>query len=279
MKKLMFGMAAALTLCGMAIESSNIVGYQTKEVAAGKFAILGVQFEATDGTTDINKLISGVTGVSQLEDENFAKLAPQIQVPNAKGAYDYYYYLNDGWYDNGTTDGAFKPGWCDQNGMIAGEDGADADGVLIPGVAVWIRDLNTATFQQAGQVPTDQVTVDVPATFVLRANAFPVAFDLNDTTKVSFEGLKGVNQLEDENFAKTAPQIQVPNAKGAYDYYYYLNDGWYDNGTLDGAFKPGWCDQNGMIAGEDGADADGIVPAGFGFWAKGVGSEFRITFK
>ena len=61
-------------------------------------------------------------------DELHSKIA--LDAVNAKGAYDYYYYLNDGWYDNGTTDGAFKPGWCDQNGMIAGEDGADADGVL-----------------------------------------------------------------------------------------------------------------------------------------------------
>ena len=279
MKKLMFGMVSALALCGMAIESSNTVGYQTKAVDAGKFAIAAIQFEGTDGSTDINKLVSGVTGVSQLEDENFAKTAPHIQVPNAKGTYDLYYYLTDGWFDNGTPDGDFKPGWCDASGMIAGEEGGDASGVLIPGVAIWIRDAIAETFQQAGQVPTEDVTVTAPATFALRANSFPVAFNLNDSSKVTFEGLVGVSQLEDENFAKTAPHIQVPNAKGTYDLYYYLTDGWYDNGTPDGGFKPGWCDASGMIAGEEGGDASGDVPVGVGFWTKGVSKEFSITFK
>ena len=152
MKKLMFGMASALALCGLAdIESSNIVGYQTKEAEAGKFAIMGVQFAATDGTTDINKLISGVTGVSQLEDENFAKLAPQIQVPNTKGTYDLYYYLNDGWYDNGTPEGGFKPGWCDLYGMIAGEEGGAADGIVPAGCGFWTKGVDgdfTITFKK-----------------------------------------------------------------------------------------------------------------------------------
>lgn len=241
---------------------------------------MGPQFEGTDGSTDINKLISGVTG-GTIEDENFTQTAPHIQVPNATtGGYDLYYYLNDGWYDNGTEDGGFKPGWCDKNGMIAGEDGADADGVLIPGVAIWIKDPNLAeTFQQAGQVPTDaSVAVSVPVSFVLRANAYPVEFNLNDSTAVTFSGLTG-GTIEDENFTQTAPHIQVPNATtGGYDLYYYLNDGWYDNGTEDGDFKAGWCDKNGMIAGEDGSDADGVVPVAAGFWAKGVGSAFTITF-
>ncbi len=290
MKKVMFGLAAAAAISAFAIESANTVGYNAKAVEAAKFAILGVQFEATDGTTDINKIISGVTGVSQDElGENFVASAPHIQVPNGVG-YDLYYYLTDGYYATGEIeDGedvyAQKPGWCDFNGIIAGDAAADADGVLIPGVAIWIKDPNLAeSFLQAGQVPSDStLQISVPATFALRANAFPIEFNLNDTSKVTFSGLTGVSQDElGEDFVLSAPHIQVPNGVG-YDLYYYLTDGYYATGEIeDGeevyAQKPGWCDFNGIIAGDAAADATGIVPAGAGFWAKGVGSTFSITF-
>ncbi len=296
MKKIMFAAAVAAAGLAFGIESANTVGFHTKSVQAGKFAIFGPQFEDMAGNTDINKLITGVTGVSQDSlGDDFVKYAPHIQVPNAAGTgYAMYYYLTDGYYDTGTVDGegdpvyAQKPGWCDQNGLIAGEEGADADGVLPPGVAIWIKDVNLSeSFQQAGQV-SDAAYVDqtVPATFVLRTHGYPVAFDLNDSTKVTFTGLAGVSQDSlGDDFVKSAPHIQVPNAAGTgYAMYYYLTDGYYDTGTVDGegdpvyAQKPGWCDQNGLIAGEEGADADGIVPVGTGFWAKGVGSSFSVRF-
>ena len=280
MKKIMFAAAVAAAGLAFGVESANTVGYNTKALEAGKFSILGVQFEGTDASTDINKIISGVTGVDFDEQFVFRSTAPHIQVPNSKGTYDLYYYLSDGWYDNGTEEGATKPGWCDQNGTIAGEVGSDADGALIPGVAVWVKDaLNAVTIQQAGQVPTEDVTVTAPAVFALRAHACPVTFNLNDTSKVTFSGLTGVDFDDQFAFRSTAPHIQVPNSKGTYDLYYYLNDGWYDDGTEEGGTKPGWCDQNGTIAGEVGSDADGNVPTGFGFWTKGVSNSFTITFK
>jgi len=282
MKKLMFGMAAALALCGMAIESSNIVGYQTKAVEAGKFYILGVQFEGVGVEADVNKIVSGFTGGSLLEDDDFTKTAPQIQIPNARGTYDVYYYLKDGWYDNGTEDGDFKPGWCDLNGVIAGDAESTLTGLLEAGVAMWVKDVQAAeSFQTAGQVPSDdRIEVTAPANFSLRANAFPQAFNLNDETQVEYSGLTAGDLLdEDTDFTKVASQIQVPNAKGTYDVYYYLSNGWYNNGTEDGDFKPGWCDLNGVIAGDAESTLTGEVSAGQGFWTKGVAAPFTISFK
>ena len=277
------------------MESANIVGYNTKDVTAAKFYILGVPFEATDGTTDINKLASGFTGVSQeVLGDSFTAVAPQIQMPNAGGGYDIYYYLTDGYYATGEVDGggdpvyAQKPGWCDFNGVIAGDDVAELDGLLTAGVAMWVKDVqNSEAFQTAGQVLNDSdLTVNAPANFTLRANAFPVVFNLNDTNKVVFAGLAGVSQNElGDVFTASAPQIQVPNVGGGYDIYYYLTDGYYATGEVDGggdpvyAQKPGWCDFNGVIAGDDVAELDGNVPTGQGFWTKGVGSAFTITFK
>ena len=268
MKKLMIAAAAALwATVGMAdIESANVVGYQNKSLDKGKFYILGVQFEGMDGTMDINQLVSGLTGVEADEDGLFTKTAAQMQVPNAKGTYDIYYYLTNGWFDNGTEDGDFKPGWCDSNGVIAGEDDADLDGQLTAGLSAWVKGVGAAeTFVQAGQVPLDDsVEVQAPAKFALRANVYPIAFNLNDADKVSYSGLTA-GDIDDDNFVNTASQIQVPNAKGTYDVYYYLSNGWYDNGTEDGGYKAGWCDSNGVIAGDAESDLTGDVPAGQGF--------------
>ena len=286
MKKIMFGLAAAIAMVAAAdIVSANVVGYQNKALDAGKFYILGVQFEGMDGTMDINKLVTGVTGVDYDEDGAFVATAPQVQVPKAGGGYDLYYYLNNGYYVDANGNDAEKPGWCDEVGTIAGNAAAGAlvSGVLTPGVSAWVKTLGTSEeFTQAGQVAGDATAVvTAPANFALRANIFPIAFNLNDSSKVTFSGLKGVDYDEDGAFVATAPQIQVPKAGGGYDLYYYLNNGYYVDADGNDAEKPGWCDEVGTIAGNVAAGAlvSGDVPAGQGFWTKGVGGEFTMTFK
>ena len=81
----------------------------------------------------------------------------------------------------------------------------------------------------------------------------------------------GADYDEGGAFIKTAPQIQIPNAVGAYDVYYYLNDGWLDDGTEEGQIIPGWCDDWGTIV-------DAEIPVATGIWTKGVGSAFKLTF-
>ena len=267
------------------IESANVVGYQNKSLDKGKFYILGVQFEGMDGTMDINNLVTGLSGVDYDEEGVFTATAPQIQVPNAKGGYDLYYYLNNGYYIDEKDQECEKPGWCDAGGTIAGNVAAGAlvSGVLTPGISAWVKDVGASeTFVQAGQVMDDaEVSVSAPVTFALRANAFPVAFNLNDTSKVSVSGIKGVDWDEEGTFTTTAPQIQVPNAKGGYDLYYYLNNGYYIDDKDQECEMAGWCDAGGTIAGNVAAGAlvSGDVPAGQGFWTKGVGGEFTMTFK
>ncbi len=288
MKKLMFAaaVAAGLVAFGDGIESANTVGYNTKALTAGKFAILGIQFEGTDGSTDINAIVNGLTGVEYDDAFAFRATAPHIQVPNATtGGYDLYYYLSNGYYIDEQGNEGEKPGWCDMGGTIAGNTAAGAlvSGTLIPGVAIWAKDVqNSETIQQAGQVPSENVTVTAPATFALRAHAFPVTFNLNDSSKVSYEGLTPVAYDDAFAFRATAPHIQVPNATtGGYDLYYYLSNGYYIDEQGNEGEKPGWCDMGGTIAGNTAAGAlvSGEVPAGVGFWTKGVGSSFTITFK
>ncbi|MBR6000747.1 MAG: hypothetical protein IK089_05770 [Oxalobacter sp.] len=267
MKKLMFGMAAALALCGMAdIESSNTVGYQTKDaVEKGKFYILGGQFDAVAGGRAINEIFAPITGVDYDEDNVFKNVASQIQVPSGAG-YKTYFFLNDGWYDDGTDEGAVKAGWCDGAGNITDDE-------LVEGVAFWFKnkvDANGSALTQMGQVPADAtIDVDCPDAFALRANPYPTAFALNGD-KVITSGAAEVFYDDDNAFKKTAPQIQLPSGEG-YQTFFYLADGWYDDGTAEGATKAGWCDGAGNIT-------DVVIPASQGFWTKGVGGAFVLKF-
>ena len=243
------------------IESSNIVGYTTKEAAQGKFIILGAQFKGVKGGTKINDLISGVVGVDYDTDNVFQSTAAQIQVPKA-GGYDTYYYLNDG-YDLVKDDGTTAPGWCDMGGNLVDVD-------LVPGIAVWAKSvLSDASINVSGAVSDDDTAdVDCPTSFALRANVFPIAVALNGGGMTSAD-IVGVNYDESNAFQSTAAQIQVPKA-GGYDTYYYLNDG-YDLVKDDGTTAPGWCDMGGNLA-------TGTIPAAQGFWTKGVTGAFTLTF-
>ena len=272
MKKLMFAaaVAAGLAAFGDGIESANTVGYQQTGLVQNKNVILAVQFEATDGTTKLSKLLEGttVTGVDFSEDNAWQNLAPQISVINASGVYDSFWYLNDGWYDNGTPDGAYKAGWCDGYGSIIDPD-------IVLGDSMWVKDrTGNGSFVVAGQVIDDDETpiVLVANKNALKSNPYPKAFDPNDADAVTFTGLTGVDYSEDNAWQNTATQISVINDAGVYDSYWYLNDGWYDNGTVDGGFKAGWCDGYGSIA-------DIEIPAGVGYWINTRTGAITMTFK
>ena len=265
MKKLMIAASAALcaTASLLAVESANIVGYTSKESNAGKFIILGAQFEEVTGGNGINGTIGGIQGVAYDEDGAFTHTAPQIQIP-IPGGYNIRYYLNDGWKDLGDDNWVQVPGWCDSDGLIVDDE-------YTPGVAVWFKSVNAdADVVVSGAVPgDDSISVECPTTFALRANAYPMAITLNGD-QMSVKGIAGAAYDEDGAFTQTAPQIQIP-IPGGYNIRYYLNDGWKDLGDDNWVQVPGWCDSDGLIV------SDEIEPA-LGFWTKGVASAFTLTF-
>ena len=246
------------------IESANVVGYTVKDAVQGKFLIIGAGFEAVKGGTAINDIVSGVQGVDFGDGTTFSMTAAQIQIPNGIG-YDTYYYLNDGWFDDGTEEGDVKPGWCDIAGNLV-------DAEITPGIAAWFKSVpSDGSATVAGAVPADATKdVDCPTGFALRANTFPTAITLN-TDKMTSANIVGVDFGDGTTFSAEAVQIQIPNGVG-YDTYYYLNDGWFDDGTEEGAVKPGWCDIAGNLV-------DAEISAGQGFWTKGVTGAFTLTFK
>ena len=238
------------------LEDSNTVGYTTTDTDAGKWSILGVQFEETNGGMHVNGLVSGLTGVDYDDSGTWKNTAPQIQVPNSAGGYTLYYYLNDAW------DGSKGvPGWANSMGDLADT------GVFTPGVAVWLKSVQLdATASVAGAVPeTDSATVSCPENFALRANVYPEAVTINSAAMTSSD-ISGVDYDDGGTWKNTAPQIQVPNSAGGYTLYYYLNDAWDGSKGV-----PGWANSMGDLA-------SGTIPAAQGFWTKGVSAPFTLRF-
>ena len=249
------------------VTSANIVGYATKNsLEKDTFYIFGSQFDGVGGGKKIVDVIGGVKGVDWDDQDVFIKTASQIQIPKT-GGYNTYYYLNDGWFDDGTEEGDFKAGWCDAGGNII--DAIE----LTPGVAFWFKNKTEedSSWNQSGEVPEQaQYRVDVPVDFQLRTFPYPISAGLNSAHFDNSE-MVGVDWDDRDLFLKTASQIQIPKT-GGYNTYYYLNDGWFDDGTEEGDFKAGWCDAGGNIV-------DVEVPVGQGFWTKGVSGAGWLNFK
>ena len=102
MKKVMFAAAVAAAGGLMAIESANVVGYNTDTITAKKFNMVSVPFEGTDGKGfKLNQCLSGVdlTGTAS------PTTADLIEIWDAAtGAYEDWYYYNagdeyTGWWD------------------------------------------------------------------------------------------------------------------------------------------------------------------------------------
>ena len=228
------------------------------------------QFEdVTSGKLFLDSVMSGLEGVDYDDAGAFEGIAPHIQVVKADGTPNKYYYLNDGWYDNGTADGGFKAGWCDNLGNIV-------DLEITPGTGFWLKNAASVaqTMTGAGAVHAkDEVDVTAPAgIFSINANVYPIAMNLNNADQVAFGDIIGVDYDDAGAFEGTAPHIQVVKEDGTPNKYYYLNDGWYDNGTADGGFKAGWCDNLGNIA-------DVNIAAQAGFWVKATTGALTFTYK
>lgn len=138
MKKLMI--AASAALCAAVgfgeIQSDNTVGYTSKAVEAGRFYLIGTQFDKTGttsaGSVDMNDLITlSSTITAGLYDDDFAT-APKISVLNAAGGYANYFYISDGTYDDGADTPLGFDAWCDENGYELKGTQIDA------GAAFWI---------------------------------------------------------------------------------------------------------------------------------------------
>ena len=104
MKKLMIAASAALcATVGLAIESANTVGFYQKTLN-NVFKVRAAQFDGTTGTlmvSDAVKCASPVAVSCWADRDNWEyndgwlETAPQIQVQNASGVFELFYYVSD----------------------------------------------------------------------------------------------------------------------------------------------------------------------------------------
>ena len=111
------------------VESANTVGYTTINLTAGKWYMIGIQFQDIGGgNIKLDDLIS-FTGVTASTWEDQEDDAAQIQYFNGVG-YDIFYYISDA-YAYGTETELGKDCWA--------LDGVQTNGDSIPvGGSFWL---------------------------------------------------------------------------------------------------------------------------------------------
>ena len=233
--------------------SANIVGYTSKDVTAGKFYLIGTQFDetgsATAGRVDMNDLLKLSQEIAPgLYDDDFAT-APQIQVLKPNGGYNKYFYISDGTYDDGEDTPLGYNAWCDEDGYEL----TDAQKLEL-GKGFWfyspVANGSITTAGQVSDAPSKTLAIK-DGMFTILCNPYPTAISLQSVTTSATPG------LYDDDFA-TAPQIQVLKPAGGYNKYFYISDGTYEDDTSLG--YNAWCD-------EDGYKLEGTqIEAGAAFW-------------
>ena len=251
------------------ITSANTVGYTSREVKAGQFYMVGVQFADVSAKADVanfNNFFATTCAPGEYGDGNDASMnnAPQIQVLNASGiGYTKYYYIND------AVDAEENPVpgncWANQDGFIATNSDA-----LDLAKGFWFKSMTDGTVNCSGQVSAtgDRGRTIIADQFNIVANAYPVALSLNSAESTDFTP----GEYGDGNDASmnNAPQIQVLNASGVgYTKYYYISD------AVDAEENPVsgncWVNQDGYMA------TGTQVPVGQSFWVKSA-SAGTFTF-
>ena len=135
----------------LAVDSQNVVGYTTVTCAAGKWYMLGAQFEDTSSTAStrvaltLQDLVQGCVGVEYGNGVAFRSTAAQIQIwdPTANdGAGDYAlrFYLSDGYYEDDQGKEQYAPGWCDGGGNLV-------DDAIPAGYGFWFKPTSAVTIQ------------------------------------------------------------------------------------------------------------------------------------
>jgi len=285
--------------------NSTVVGYSTKAVAQAQWRLMTVQFESTSASRCVQDVMpcassKAVEFIWDEETEDFPAKAHAVQlaVMNGDGNYDTYYYISNAYYgwneDEENPVYYTKEGWSDEAGTLATpalfESGdAIADGVIPAGGAMWYVYPDASAdedIQTSGMVKTAKdVSIECPNIYMLRGNPYPTSFELNKTDLVQFSDITPVEFVWDdvtEDFpAKAyAPLLQVMNAEGNYESYYYISNAYYgwneDEENPVYYTKEGWSVEAGTLATpallESGdAVTDGVVSVNAGMWANSQG--------
>ena len=247
MKKLAFCAAAAVA-CGslLAVESANIVGYNTDTLVKGKYNLISLPFSAVDGG---NSTLAAAMSGSWFGGAT-AEEGDVLRVWNpANESYSIYYYYTDSSHE--------WDGWYDDSGSFYFDDCAEnADG-LEPGWTAWYlsRGDSSPTVTMAGAVaPEDDISFIIyGGGYTMIANPYPTAFQPNTATQVNWGAIHAGDTSEDGDV------IRIWNAANeSYAIYYYYADSSHE--------WDGWYDDSGSYYFEAVEGNENGIPAGQPFW-------------
>ena len=246
-----------------------MVGYSTKVTDQGKFIMYGTGFSNVSGSYKINELVSGAAPVEiDWESTDWQNLAVQIQSYDEFGSLVQYFYVSNGWEDDGTEEGVYKEGWADADGVLITEV------ELTPGFGFWVKSPTTdCNIVVSGAVPeVSEIDVKCVQGFSVRAYPYPMDLALNSTKLTSDDIVPVEIDWESTDWQNLATQVQAYDESGSLIQYFYVSNAWLDDGTEDGQYVQGWCDADGVYA-------DATVKNMTGFWVKGTSGEVTLTFK
>ena len=266
MKKLAF-CAAAAAMCGglLAVESANIVGYNTITINK-EYTLLTINFDAPDGTAlTIQEAFPYCDGMTEAK---VVGSADNIQVMNAEGGYDIYFMWNGASGKSGTADPTNR-GWAK-----AGTTSLTTD-TLAKGATMWYQsrgakyDDSTTYYNLtvAGAVSlAENYEYTLDKEYTLVGNPFPVEIPLNS----------GV-VLTEPTVAKvygSADNVQIMNEAGGYDIY-FMSNGYNAKGKAVDGLEGKWTTASGT---DSYKPVTAAIPAGKGAWFYRLGStDFDIT--
>ena len=210
MKKLLFVATASLcaTVFG-AIESSNVVGYQTKDIDAG-FAVITPTFLDV-GAANVD--IANLKLVDAIGDGG----SEQIQILTSGGA------NIESWVWITTDQGVEADGWYDINSW------EPISHKVMPGEGFLINTQGGVKMSVAGQVKAGKTTLTLPAGFTTAGNSTPTGIDIQKIKIVGGLGDGGSEQI----------QILTPGGVNNETWVWITTDqgveadGWYDINSWD----------------------------------------------
>ena len=250
MKKLMIAAVASIAAVGaFAVESANVVGYQTQDTASSGFAMKAASFEtvgAADGSATLADIkITGYDPYDEEEDEGGTSGQFYIQFLNASGKMTATY----SWFDDDVTTG-WKSG-----GVVV-----DASTVKLPAAgAVWTKGAGFSITSSGAVSDADIVKNFAAAGFEAVGNTTPVDLKLSD---LAVTGYEPYDEEEDEGGTSGQFYIQFLDAAGKMTATY----SWFDDDVT-----TGWKSGGSVI------DATKVtIPAGTGVWTKGAGLTLTI---
>lgn len=254
MKKLMMTLAAGLSATALlAVNSENIVGYQTVGTVAGKLNMPALQFQAVgDGEIAINDMFTDVSGLTK---GNGTGDADSIRVwnPVTSGYTQYFLYTDTGGYYP-----ASEGKWVK---YLGGSANPTTD-TLPTGSAFW---LNRVAGSDVDLTTHGEVALDASFNFTITkgklnmiGNPYPTAIAIN-SANFAIDATKAVKG----NGTGDADSIRVwnPATSGYAQYFLYTDTGGYYP-----ASEGKWVK---YLGGSANPTTD-TLPAGFGAWYNSV---------